>query len=73
MATTTYPPEQRSRSESKEGSTAELAHRHVGSSFPHEQERTELVAHKLSTRAERQYLASLFWIMVVCGWNDASR
>lgn len=27
----------------------------------------------LSSGTERKYLASLFWVMIVCGWNDASR
>jgi hypothetical protein len=27
----------------------------------------------LSSGTERKYLAALFWVMIVCGWNDASR
>lgn len=27
----------------------------------------------LPQKVEYQYLACLFWVMIVCGWNDASR
>lgn len=82
ITTATYPPQKRtpstvpSRPESKNGSAIELAHRHVGqgeSDRTDDQAQVEVAPSKLSTNVERRYLASLFWVMIVCGWNDASR
>ena len=83
MESPTYPPQKRtpsnvsSRPDIQAGSDVELAHRYAGqSSGPTDHSDPgdiQVATPKLSTSVERRYLASLFWVMIVCGWNDASR